>query len=134
MYLKGIFVDRKLLKNIHINDVQLADLLNRPEDFEAVASRFEHIIWSSFAHIDKKLNPNMDIKPPFSEIKRRFDICLKWFRIMRLDLGFGQQRALDILSWVLANVLLEIEFSLEDLKTRAWSPDVFKPSAVLSKS
>jgi hypothetical protein len=113
-------------------DILLIDLLNKPEDFNVVASRLEHLIWSSFVILDPQINPGAKVKITRREVKRRFDICIKWFRIMRMELGWGQHRSLDVLPWVLANEIIGIDFTLEELRRHGWTPDAFRIDAAVS--
>ena len=77
-----------MLKEQHINPTPFYELLSKEEDFELAATSIEHMIYHSFGMIDAIV---LGHKPEITqtEVKRRFFICEKWFRIMRGDYGFG---------------------------------------------
>jgi hypothetical protein len=86
-----------------------AELFNSPADFERVFDRLEHTIYWSFAFIDTKLlGRSPEITEP--EVKRRFAICEKWFRIFRGEMGFGLVRTLDTIPRALAHELLSMPY------------------------
>jgi len=85
------------------------ELFNSPADFQRVFDRLEHTIWWSFAYIDTRLTGRTPVITK-AETRRRFQICEKWFRILRGEMGFGLIRTLDTIPRALASELLEIEF------------------------
>lgn len=97
------------MRQVTIDTKPFAELLNKPEDFEFVRSSLDHTIFSSFGIIDHAIF-GREVKITQSEIKRRFHICEKWFRIMRGECGFGLKRTLDKMPKALACELLDQEF------------------------
>lgn len=68
-------------------------LLSSPEQLTAVAAQVERVILESFGwEAAHKLVVPVVTQP---EIKRRFDIVEKYFRIFRGDLKWSVERALD---------------------------------------
>lgn len=81
-----------------------ADLLNRPEDARKAFSVFQKAIFGSFAAEQLALRQpvlvvggTVPLDMPEREVKRRFDICERWFRILRCDLKYSLDQALDTL-------------------------------------
>jgi hypothetical protein len=115
-----------ILKEQHSNAVSstttFIDLLNKEEDFELVWTSLDHMIFSSFGMIDK-LMWGREPQITQSEVKRRFLICEKWFRIMRGELGFGLIKTLDLLPKALACELLQVDFDPEETVGRGWFPN-----------
>jgi hypothetical protein len=56
-----------------------------------------------------------------NDVKRRFDILAKWFKVMRGDLGWSLQRALDTLPRALRAELDGEEFVPDNRATWATS-------------
>jgi hypothetical protein len=96
------------------------DLLDKPEDFNRVFTSLEHTIMGSFA-IDVAV---LGVKPEITKakVKARWDICEKWFRVMRGDIGFGLIETLDMIPKALACELLDQPFNPEKEANRGWAP------------
>lgn len=62
------------------------------------------------------------------EVKRRSEICLKWFKIMRGDMGYSVERTLDMLPLALRKDIDGEHFEPVSVKDRsAWSPPKSTP-------
>ena len=93
-------------------------LCNDPDDYEMALDRLQHIIWWSFRWLDHQVGTITEITD--TEIRRRFLICEKWFRIFRQELGYGLQQALDTLPKALASDLLGLQFDPPRVADRGW--------------
>jgi hypothetical protein len=85
-----------------------ADLLNDPANMQMVVEHLRHTIVASFAIDARELG-----RPPqitTAKVKERWQICERWFRIMRGELGFGLVRTLDTIPRALAHELLGLPF------------------------
>jgi hypothetical protein len=76
----------------------------------------------------------VDPKITQAEVKRRFEICEKWFRIMRTECGYGIKRSLDTIPKALAAELLEQEFDPTDGAGTGWSPNTLSLEEVVKKT
>ena len=94
-------------------------LCNDPKEYDMAISRLEHMIWWSFVWLDAQLGHKTEMVP--DEIKRRFLICEKWFRVLRRDLGYGVHHALDTLPRALAYELLGLPFDPPKADGRGWA-------------
>jgi hypothetical protein len=64
------------------------------------------------------------------EVKRRSEICLKWFRIMRGDMGYSVDRVFDFLPRALRTELDGGTFEPVSASERsAWAPESVLPKA-----
>lgn len=75
------------------------DLNTQPALFRKVASRVQDVVWSSFGEDARRAlrSPNITI----NETRRRVAICEKWIRIMRGDLNYTWEKALDMMGLAL---------------------------------
>lgn len=106
--------------DIPVNPKPFADLLSREEDLVRVFDALEQAIWKSFG-VDVQREP---FKPPQmtgAEIKRRFQICERWFREARADRGYSLERTLDLMAQALRCELDGVEFDPET-GPRIWTP------------
>jgi|SRR3972149_4591901 len=76
-------------------ELPFADLVNNQDDLALVARHMQGTIWNSF-NIDSivTLNP---IRPTESETKRRAQMYIKWFGILRRDCQYSLEKTLDML-------------------------------------
>ena len=109
------------LKLHHVDSRPFRDLLNSPEDFNMVFESIEHTIMSSFA-IDAVLNNGIAPKITAALIKERWNICEKWFRIMRGDIGFSLRQTIDTLPKALACEMLDQPFEPVKDTGQGWAP------------
>jgi hypothetical protein len=119
-----------MLKEQHVNPTPFYELLCKEEDFALVFESLEHTIYSSFGLIDTFIF-GMTPEITQTEVKRRFFICEKWFRIMRGDCGFSLIRTLDMLPKALACELLGLPFNPEDGADRGYFPDASRIDTVI---
>lgn len=92
-----------------------------------LASAIEKAIADSYRHERARGD-----KPVVSHIsmKNRSDICLKWFRIMRGDMGYSVERTLDFIGLALRTELDGGQFEPVSAKLRsAWAPECVTPKA-----
>lgn len=85
------------------------DLCNSPEDLPRVAAAIEQILLASF-----KIDVERGARPAVvddRELRRRFLICEKWFRVLRGDMGYGLEHTLDTLAQALRCELLGLAFA-----------------------
>lgn len=85
-----------------------ADLFNRPEDFNRVFESIEHTIFASFAIDEAVFGHKVTITQ--AKVQERWQICERWFRAMRGELGYGLIQTLDMLPKALACTLLDQPF------------------------
>lgn len=92
----------------------LTDLLKDPATLGRVTASIETTIAKSFeTHAMRHMTQ--------AEVKRRFDICLKWFRSMRVESFFSNERACSELPAALA---AELNGGTFTPSTRAvWMPE-----------
>lgn len=78
-----------------------AQLLTDPGAVAHVGERLTRTIEHSF-HEDRTRRDG--VRPPpetIAEVKRRFAICERWFRVMRAEFGWSVRRTLDALPYAL---------------------------------
>ena len=95
------------------------ELVAKAEDLQVVASKLEATILASFG-LDRALGIRSEMTD--TEIKRRFNICEKWFRTMRADLHYSLQRTLDTIPHALKCELFGLPFDPEENLQHGWSP------------
>jgi len=93
-----------------------ASLINEPNGLDRVLNGMRKAITLSFKH-DLERNESAAARvsatnPSKLEVKRRSDICIKWFRILKGDLHWSLDKAVDFLPVALRN----------ELDGRLWEP------------
>jgi len=63
--------------------------------------------------------------PTMGEIRRRFDICMKWAKILRGDLAWGVQRIIDEMPNILRKELLGVTYTPPSREI--WAPGTVAP-------
>lgn len=96
-------------------------LLSSDQDLVAVFMALEGAIWRSFGE-DIRRSPFDFKKPTEAEVKRRFQICERWFRHSRGDLGYSLERTLDLMGRALRAELDGTSFDPEAGASRIWTP------------
>ena len=105
---------------VHIDPTPFQDLFNKPGDFEEVFASLEHTIYASFA-IDALLT-GQPPKMTAAVIKVRWEICERWFRVMRGDIGFSLRQTLDTIPKALACEMLGQPFEPVKDNGQGWAP------------
>ena len=91
------------------DDLPFASLVSNPSELRQVAQRFMDVIWTSFGR-DAAINL-APARVTLSATKERFVICEKWFRVMRKDLHYSLQKALDLLPVALYSELAGVSWT-----------------------
>lgn len=104
-------------------DTSFAQLVRNPNDLKRIFLAINSSIANSFEQ-DKARSPLVLIVTDH-EVRRRFKICEKWFRVMRGDCGYSIDRTLDFIPLALRNELDGVMF--EPPKSDVgWAPSVLK--------
>lgn len=98
-----------------------AELARKPEDLRLVFVGVQTAIKNSFKQDGDR---GGIINLTDSEMRNRFAICEKWFRIMRGDCGYSVERAVDFLPRALRCELDGVAFEPPKPDGVGWSPDV----------
>jgi len=99
--------------DLHINTNAFGELLNKQEDFNTVFEVVYTTIMGSFQVVDAAALGKQAVISQ-EEIKRRFDICERWFRVMRADLGYSLSHTLAAIPVALVCELTDQEFKPDD--------------------
>jgi hypothetical protein len=99
-------------------------LIRQLPDLQQLQSKLETVIQESFVQ-DALRVPGKQIVGTKAEIKHRTEICLKWFRVLRGDMGYTVDKALDFLSLALRKEL-DGESWEPPKDVTAWGPDALK--------
>ncbi len=104
-------------------DTTFGNLVRNPADLQRVFLAVNSAILNSFEQ-DKARSPLVFIVTEH-EVRRRFKICEKWFRVMRGDCGYSVDRAVDFVPLALRTELDGGTF--EPPKGEGgWAPSVLK--------
>ena len=101
----------------------LVDLMATPARAKETTLRFARIVLKSFIEDDERRG--RVVEPTVAETKRRMAICLRWFRILREEIGWSTPRVLDTLQAPLRAELDGMPWAPnEDSKVSTWAvPD-----------
>jgi hypothetical protein len=94
-------------------------LLSSPAQFAKVAEKFEEVILASFGWEAAKTHSTPTVTR--SELKRRFEIVERYFRLFRGELGWSVERSLDHIGPALKSEIL-IGRSYEPPSNTLWAP------------
>lgn len=114
-----------------------AKLLLDEEQLGKTVAGIETVIWGSFAQDAERrvrdtgliLLSKQQVRPTENQIKERFEICAKWFGIMRGDLKWSVQRCIDNLADA-----LRTELDGGNYEPPGTGKAVWKPSAIIEGS
>ena len=98
----------------------LVELLRTEGGPQKFLARLQAVVLQSIAH-DRHAG-GMQVMTT-AEVKRRSEICLKWFKILRADMGYSVDRALDFMQYALQKELKGEPFE-PPAKDAAWAPSV----------
>ena len=104
---------------------QFSPMVRSVADLQLLHVKLGETIQESFMH-DAIRHPGRQVVGTRAEVKRRTEICLKWFRVMRGDMGYSTERALDFLGLALRTELDGGKWEPPAAVT-AWGPDALKP-------
>lgn len=99
-----------------------AELATDPAQLERTHLAFERAILASFGEDAARSGSRIPPRVTQAEIKRRFEILERWFRILRRELGWSLPRALDHLSAILRSELGGVPWT-PPAQGRAWIPE-----------
>lgn len=98
-----------------------AQLLTNPTDLQQVFHALQDIIMRSFAReVQSGLILPVRVTMTDAEIRRRFLICEKWFRVMRGDKKWTLDRTLACLGWA-----LQLELEGREVDPDQWSSSIY---------
>lgn len=100
-----------------------ADLVRKPEDMQRAALGFIRAIENSF--VQDRERSTLTILITEKEVNRRFSICEEWFRVMRGDLGYSLDRAMDFLPLALRATLDGTPFD-PPTGNGGWAPSILR--------
>jgi hypothetical protein len=107
-----------------VNHESFTPLVRSTSDLKLLQAKLSEVIQDSF--VQDAVRSKGRVVGTQAEVKRRTEICLKWFRVMRGDLGYSTERALDFLSLALRKEL-DGESWEPPAQGAAWGPDAIKP-------
>ena len=93
-----------------MSSTPFADLV-RNGDWHKVTQQIKTIVYNSFVQDQRRqatsliLIPGREVRMTQGEIRRRVQICEKWIRVMRGDMGFGLIKTMDLLGTALRTEL-----------------------------
>lgn len=96
----------------------LTELLGSPVAIGAVTNGIETAIRHSFASHPMR-------HKTADEVKRRFEICVKWFRVFRTEKKFSIDRSVDQLGRALRAELDGVEYKPHE--RALWAPEAEPP-------
>lgn len=102
-------------------DSAFAELTKRPEDLQRVYKGLMATIANSFKQDGDR---GSIINLTDTEFRRRFQICEKWFRIMRGDCGYSVEKTVDFLPRALRCDLDGESFEPPKSDVSGWAPSV----------
>ena len=94
-------------------------LLDNESELKVVAIALETVVLRSFGE-DERREPFRETRVTRSEIRRRYTICIAWFRHARAELGMSCERAVDLMPQALRCELDGITF--EPRTSGIWTP------------
>lgn len=110
-----------------------AKLLLDDKELGIATSGIESTIWRSFAVDAERRTRETGIiliakamRPTEAEIKRRFEICCKWFGVFRGDLKWSVQRCVDHLSDALRTELDGGQYEPPSTDKAVWKPSALQ--------
>lgn len=109
----------------NVDHEKFSPLVRSTSDLQLLQHKLGETIQESFLHDSIRIRGGA-VLGTRAEVKRRTEICLKWFRVMRGDLGYSTERALDFLSLALRTELDGGKWE-PPAATAAWGPDALKP-------
>jgi hypothetical protein len=101
------------MKELHVDPKVFGDLVDSPEDFKRVYDVFFTTIMLSFRLVDTAALGYSTIIST-DEVKRRFEICARWFRTLRGELGYGLNRTLAAIPKALVCELTDQEYKPDE--------------------
>ena len=97
------------ISDLHVDQSVFADLLESQQDFVQVFDVFYTTIMLSFRIVDTAALGKQSVIST-DEVRRRWKLCERWFRMMRGDLGYSLNKTLDSIPTALVCELTEQEF------------------------
>jgi len=109
----------------NVDHEKFIPLVRSIADVKLLQHKLSETVKESFT-LDAIRNPGRPVVGTQAEVKRRAEICLKWFRVMRADMGYSTERALDFLAAALRTELDGGKWE-PPVQVTAWGPDALKP-------
>jgi len=119
---------QRSLERLDLDPRPFASIFQNDEDIKRVFLALEAAIFNSFVE-DVRREPFGPMAQRLAtggisaaDMKARFQICERWVRKARGDLGMGIEKTLDLMGHALRCELDGTEFDPTTLKTKIWTP------------